>query len=259
MRWQWSVNRPQPVVRPYDDELDRARRHDRQGRTGSRSMAASAAATPMTPSSPCRRQAEGAARPYLALQGIPRARQPQQRRHDRHPRRASRAGGGRRMRPAHLSRHRLRLHPVLSAQGQDRSGRHRGRAISAAARRSISVSSATSATRIDALLPLVGEKTDDTFLKDARPRRPRREGERRARGGPDRGPDPPAIRRPRPRSPRRADDAVFTADGGSPMVWLLRHVTANGAAASSSASSTARWPTPIRRRSASPRPIPAAR
>jgi pyruvate dehydrogenase (quinone) len=25
-----------------------------------------------------------------------------------------------------------------------------------------------------------------------------------------------------------AQDAVFTADGGSPMVWLLRHVTANG-------------------------------
>ena len=25
-----------------------------------------------------------------------------------------------------------------------------------------------------------------------------------------------------------ADDAIFTADGGSPMVWLLRHVTANG-------------------------------
>jgi pyruvate dehydrogenase (quinone) len=25
-----------------------------------------------------------------------------------------------------------------------------------------------------------------------------------------------------------ADDAIFTADGGSPMVWLLRHLTANG-------------------------------
>jgi pyruvate dehydrogenase (quinone) len=25
-----------------------------------------------------------------------------------------------------------------------------------------------------------------------------------------------------------ADDAIFTADGGSPMVWLLRHITANG-------------------------------
>ena len=82
---------------------------------------------------------------------------------------------------------------------------------------------------IDALLPLVAAKSDDTHLNAALGQW---EKDRKAYEDAAREPDQDLIH---PQFVTRmldrlaADDAAFTADGGSPMVWCLRHVRATGA------------------------------
>jgi pyruvate dehydrogenase (quinone) len=82
------------------------------------------------------------------------------------------------------------------------------------------------AATVDALMPLVEEKTDDTHLARALERwKEDRESYRKSA----REKDPDLIH---PQFVAQTldrladDDAAFTADGGSPMVWALRHLRA---------------------------------
>ena len=50
---------------------------------------------------------------------------------------------------------------------------------------------------------------------------------RRRRAG-DRGADPPAVRRRARSTELAADDAVFTADVGTPCIWAARYLRMNG-------------------------------
>ncbi len=84
------------------------------------------------------------------------------------------------------------------------------------------------ASTLDALLPRVAAKTDRHFLDEAlvRHRRASAKLDKRARVGKGGAIHPQYLadlvaRHAKP-------DAVLTADGGSPMVWLLRHVPATG-------------------------------
>jgi pyruvate dehydrogenase (quinone) len=79
-----------------------------------------------------------------------------------------------------------------------------------------------------ALLPRLTQRSDDSHLRRARERWEKDLERYEDDSG---GTDPKLIH---PQHPVRlldrlaADDAIFTADGGSPMVWLLRHLKANG-------------------------------
>lgn len=81
---------------------------------------------------------------------------------------------------------------------------------------------------LEALAPRLSEKKDTSFLEDCLKLRREDEAELVRQARPGRGdlihPQHLASLIDR----HAADDAVFTADGGSPMVWLLRHVAANG-------------------------------
>ncbi len=83
------------------------------------------------------------------------------------------------------------------------------------------------ASTLDALLPLVEPRADGSFLADLRTLRDKAYRDLDARAVPGDGPIHPQYlteliaRHAQP-------DAVLTADGGSPMVWLLRHVPATG-------------------------------
>ena len=77
------------------------------------------------------------------------------------------------------------------------------------------------------MLPNIAKRSDQSFLQDALARRDRAYADLNGR----------AVAGPGPIRPqfvaaliaRHADaDAVITADGGTPMVWLLRHVPATG-------------------------------
>jgi pyruvate dehydrogenase (quinone) len=84
------------------------------------------------------------------------------------------------------------------------------------------------AATIDALLPGLEPQASDAHLNRALEQwREDREDYRNAAREKD-----PALIHPqfvtRCLDRMAADDAIFTADGGSPMVWLLRHLSANG-------------------------------
>ncbi|HEY2254258.1 MAG TPA: thiamine pyrophosphate-dependent enzyme, partial [Variovorax sp.] len=84
------------------------------------------------------------------------------------------------------------------------------------------------AATLEALLPLVAEKTDRGFL-DARLRdlaEVQEEHAHQERPGSQGLIHPQQLTRLL--DAQAADDAIFTADGGSPMVWVLRHTRANG-------------------------------
>lgn len=84
------------------------------------------------------------------------------------------------------------------------------------------------ATTIDALMPRLDRRTDTQFLDDLRSRYSKDLEEMAERGH---EPDPKLIHpqfATQTLDSLAAEDAVFTADGGSPMVWLLRHLRANG-------------------------------
>ncbi len=84
------------------------------------------------------------------------------------------------------------------------------------------------ACTLAALIPRLEERGDDSHLNAAL-QRWREDAKSYARRADESDPD--LIH---PQFPARmldklaAEDAIFTADGGSPMVWLLRHLTANG-------------------------------
>lgn len=84
------------------------------------------------------------------------------------------------------------------------------------------------AATIDALLPRLAAKDDDKHLARAR-KQWEADREDYAKAEQDDDPDllhPQYVTRTLDRL--AAPDAMFTADGGTPMVWLLRHLTANG-------------------------------
>ncbi len=84
------------------------------------------------------------------------------------------------------------------------------------------------ADTIDALLPLLSEKTDTEFL-EAMTAQYQKDLKSYAKS--EEEPDPTLIH---PQFLTRTldrladDDAIFTADGGGPMAWMLRHLSANG-------------------------------
>jgi pyruvate dehydrogenase (quinone) len=84
------------------------------------------------------------------------------------------------------------------------------------------------APTIEALLPRLTAREDRTFLDDAlgRARKAVASLEKRAVAGKSGAIHPQYLTETIARHAAR--DAVFTADGGSPMVWCLRHVPATG-------------------------------
>lgn len=81
---------------------------------------------------------------------------------------------------------------------------------------------------IDALLPMLDQKSDRGFLDETLKQY---EKDLQAYDKAAQEPDPTLIH------PQfltytldrlAAEDAIFTADGGSPMAWIIRHITANG-------------------------------
>jgi pyruvate dehydrogenase (quinone) len=85
------------------------------------------------------------------------------------------------------------------------------------------------APTLEALLPLVTEKRDRSFLDECLGHQERAiKAQRKHAVADDKRPIHPqylaeAI------AAEADDDAIYTADGGSPMVWVLRHVPATGA------------------------------
>ena len=83
------------------------------------------------------------------------------------------------------------------------------------------------AATVNALLPHIEQKKDDTFLKSAQ-----EEWRKDLKAYDHRGESNSDLIHPQTVTQlldaMANDDAIFTADGGSPMVWLLRHLTANG-------------------------------
>ena len=83
------------------------------------------------------------------------------------------------------------------------------------------------ATTIDALLPHIKQRNDESFLAGLLDLRQKAYARLEARAVPHRGAIHPQYLAEL--IARYAEpDAVMTADGGSPMVWLLRHVPATG-------------------------------
>lgn len=79
---------------------------------------------------------------------------------------------------------------------------------------------------VEALMPLIDEKTDDTHLIHALDRW-KKDGEGYEKSAREKDPDlihPQFVAQTLDRL--ASDDAAFTADGGSPMVWALRHLRA---------------------------------
>ncbi|ATI79979.1 thiamine pyrophosphate-dependent enzyme [Sphingobium yanoikuyae] len=81
---------------------------------------------------------------------------------------------------------------------------------------------------LDALLPLIEERDDNDFLEECLDHHQRAvEAQRKHARLDDRNPIHPQYLTEVIAANSEAD-AVFTADGGSPMVWLLRHVPSTG-------------------------------
>lgn len=81
---------------------------------------------------------------------------------------------------------------------------------------------------IDALLPLINARSDDSFLK-----RSLKEHENSLKDLDEQTKEPsPELIHPqfvaKTLDRLAADDAIFTADGGSPFVWMLRYIRAKG-------------------------------
>jgi len=84
------------------------------------------------------------------------------------------------------------------------------------------------AATLDALLPLIAPRKDRSFLDDAlkHARRSEADLEKRAVAGKNGAIHPQYLVETIARHAQ--PDAIYTADGGSPMVWCLRHVPATG-------------------------------
>ena len=120
----WSVHRPSPVLRPADAELDELA-NTLDGAAGNHALRRHGRARRPRPGGGAGADTESAGGPQQPRQGIHRAGQPVQRRHDRHTRQPRRAGRDRTRRHPALPRHRFRLEPVLPRQGADHPDRFR--------------------------------------------------------------------------------------------------------------------------------------
>ena len=113
---------------------------------------------------------------------------------------------------------------------------------------------------VDALLPLITAKRDSAHLDrmTAHYRRARGRLDKLAR---DRRNDSPLHPQYVAATIDRlaADDAVFTADVGTPCIWAARYLRMNGGAGWSARSTTGPWPTRCRRPSGCKPASPAGR
>jgi pyruvate dehydrogenase (quinone) len=114
------------------------------------------------------------------------------------------------------------------------------------------------APTIEALLPRIRARADRSFLDAALNETRRAETKLDRRAVPGSGAIHPQYVAERIAA-HAASDAIYTADGGSAMVWLLRHVPSTGANRTITVSTTARWPMPCHRHWARRQLIPAAR
>lgn len=84
------------------------------------------------------------------------------------------------------------------------------------------------APTLDALLPMLPPREDSTFLDECIERRDKALKKREQEEQPGEGELIHPQHLTALLSKYAADDALFTADGGSPMVWVLRHIRVNG-------------------------------
>ncbi|MHC1654072.1 thiamine pyrophosphate-dependent enzyme [Stenotrophomonas maltophilia] len=84
------------------------------------------------------------------------------------------------------------------------------------------------APTLDALLPMLSPREDSTFLEECIERRDKALKKREQEEQPGEGELIHPQHLTALLSKYAADDALFTADGGSPMVWVLRHIRVNG-------------------------------
>lgn len=84
------------------------------------------------------------------------------------------------------------------------------------------------APTLDALLPMLPPREDSSFLDECIERRDKALKKREQEEQPGEGELIHPQHLTALLSKYAADDALFTADGGSPMVWVLRHVRVNG-------------------------------
>ena len=84
------------------------------------------------------------------------------------------------------------------------------------------------APTLDALLPMLPPREDSSFLDECIERRDRALKKREQEEQPGEGELIHPQHLTALLSKYASDDALFTADGGSPMVWVLRHIRVNG-------------------------------
>lgn len=84
------------------------------------------------------------------------------------------------------------------------------------------------APTLDALLPMLPPREDSSFLDECIERRDRALKKREQEEQPGKGELIHPQHLTALLSKYANDDALFTADGGSPMVWVLRHIRVNG-------------------------------
>ncbi|MFV1846534.1 thiamine pyrophosphate-dependent enzyme [Stenotrophomonas maltophilia] len=84
------------------------------------------------------------------------------------------------------------------------------------------------APTLDALLPMLPPREDSSFLDECMERRDKALKKREQEEQPGEGELIHPQHLTALLSKYATDDALFTADGGSPMVWVLRHIRVNG-------------------------------
>ncbi len=84
------------------------------------------------------------------------------------------------------------------------------------------------APTLDALLPMLPPREDSAFLDECIERRDKALAKREQEEQPGEGELIHPQHLTALLSKYASDDALFTADGGSPMVWVLRHIRVNG-------------------------------
>lgn len=84
------------------------------------------------------------------------------------------------------------------------------------------------APTLDALLPMLPPREDSSFLEECIERRDKALKKREQEEQPGEGELIHPQHLTALLSKYATDDALFTADGGSPMVWVLRHIRVNG-------------------------------
>jgi pyruvate dehydrogenase (quinone) len=84
------------------------------------------------------------------------------------------------------------------------------------------------APTLDALLPMLPPREDSSFLDECIERRDKALKKREQEEQPGEGELIHPQHLTALLSKHASDDALFTADGGSPMVWVLRHIRVNG-------------------------------